>query len=744
MPSAESQSRYLAADVQDGAQDVSLTFLPDIKQQGNYSVTIFTPGCQQDKSCERRGSANVSGVFSTTSGASKSQPSTIFQTNDYDKYDEIYRGPVDLSTGGFRPSVTIKPLDNQKDPIVLVAQRVQFSLIGNATSTLNGLFEFDPRPGAPNDDFSNSTVDQAGANLNSGAIINNIAIHGKTIFVAGNFSDEKAGFENIFALGDGNATSLPNGGLNDQVSSMIVYQDVLYLGGNFTNTANSSIAGLNNVAAYDPATQSWQALGAGVDGAVDTVVGFTLNVTTDTPELGMAFNGHFTKINAFGSEKAISVQGFAVWVPSRKNWLQNLRLPSQAVAGKLSTMTNVTNNPPLLAGSLSAQDLLASDLVSVQDKPVRLNALDIGIQPKQAGPQTQKRAVSTQDVSGIVTGLFFTDNGANVTILGGHFTATSSDGSPVDNLAFINNAGDKQGVTGLSSGLDPDSAFLALDTSGNSLYAGGSITGKVNGFDVNGLIVYDLSQRKFASPQPPALGGNNVVVNAITVPPKKKQVFVGGSFETAGSLSCPSVCVFDNGAWTQPGAGFGGTVNAFTWQGNNKLLVGGNLTVENNVTSLANYDLDKSEWTVLEGASSDIPGPVTALTQADGGDSHFWVGGKATDNSAFLMKYDGSKFLSVGNIFGPRTTIYGLSMYNLKKSRGGPDSMVPRSLVLMVLGELEIPNFGNASAALYNGTTLIPYILTTSGNGPGRLSQLISEKEVNFKNQGMYMHVLLV
>lgn len=741
-PSAESVSRYLTADLAGkdaGSQDLSLTFQPDIKQQGNYSVTMFTPGCKQDDSCQKRHIVNVTGTFSTSTGSNKPISTQVYQTNDYDKYDEIYSGPVDLSSGGFRPSVTITPLDSDKDTITLVAQRVQFSLLGNATSSLNGLYEFDPRAKEVDSDFSKSTVDDAGANLETGAVVNSIAVLDKTMFVAGNFSNPSAEFANIFALGEGNATALANGGLNDQVSSLLVYQEVLYAGGNFTNTLKNSVPGLNNVASYNPATKEWQALGAGVSGAVDTVVGFTMNITTNTPELVIAFNGHFTEIQASGPDKAVAVDGFAVWVPSRQNWLRRLGLPSQAVTGKLSAMTNVTGQAPLLAGTLSAQDLSASDVVTLEDNPVRLNALNAGIQPSTAGPKTRKRAASGSDVSGVVTGLFYKENGANITILGGHFTATASDGNTIENLAFLDGSSNGA-VTGLASGLEADSTFLSLDTSGNNLYAGGSITGKINDADINGLVVYDLGRKAYASPQPPALGGNDVIVNAVAVPPKKEQVFIGGNFDTAGSLSCRSVCIFDNGAWRQTGTGIGGTVNAFAWQGNNKLLAGGNLTVADNATSLASYDLDKSEWTAVEGASENVPGAVTALTQADSDESHFWLAGKANNGSAFLIKYDGTDFHSIGDVLGSETNIHGVAMYNLRKNHKA-NALMPQGMILMVLGELRIPNFGSASAALFNGTTFTPYALTNSGNGPGRLSQLISEKKVNFRSQSGNMAV---
>lgn len=732
-PSAQSNSDYLTANLSgsnSNSTGVSVTFKPDLKQKGNYTVKMFTPGCLQDQTCNTRGVVNVTGVYSTESPSPL--PIQIYQTNDYDKYDTIYEGLVDVNSEGFRPSVTLAPLSTQKDGITIVAQRVQFA-IGNSTGGLNGLYEFNPNSNTLDTDFSNSTIDQAGLNLSEEAKITSIAILGDVSYIGGNFSDSDTGFGNIFSIGKGNATALPNGGLNAEVMTITTYENLLYIGGNFTNTLNGSVTGLNNVVVYDTTSRDWQALGAGVSGTVNSIVTVEVNVTSNTPETCITVNGFFEELNAFGSNKAVSVSGFGIWVPSRQNWLQNLRLPSQAIAGKLSTMTNVNDSFPLYAGALSSQDLTAGDAAYLTERPTAIKALDVGIQPKEMGPQTRKRAISAQNVTGVVAGLFHAPRGGpNVTVLGGHFTATASNGTVVDNLVFLNNTASST-VTGLPSGLDTDSAFMALATSESVLYAGGTVTGKVNGGDVNGLITYDLGLADYSYPQPPAFGGDNVAVNAITVRPNKNQVYVGGSFDTAGSLPCPGVCVFENGAWSQPGSGLSGSVSALIWKGTNTLIVGGNLTVNTIATSLALYDASKSQWTALNGAAEAIPGPVTALTPAN--DNAFWAAGKSTNGSAFLVKYDGNYYHPFPDKFGPQSTIMGLSVLETRRAHASNDHL-PNNMVLLVTGQLSIPSFGNASGALFNGNDMSPFILSTSGNGPGSLSQLFSQKKVNFHAAG--------
>ena len=738
-PMGNSSAEYLSTTLNSSstnASEVSVIFQPDIKQQANYTVSIFTPGCTVDDTCDTRGIVNVTGTYAAA--GTPVPPIILYQTNDYDKYDRIYEGPVDSNSDGFRPSVTLTPTSNQKDGTTIVAQRVQFVIGNNSTEGLNGLYEFDPNSNSSDTDYANSTIDQAGVDLSDEATITSLVVLNGVTYVGGNFSNSDSGFENIFSIGAGNATTLPNGGLNAEVMTIIPYEDMLYVGGNFTNTMNGSVTGLNNVASYNTTSKQWQPLGAGVSATVYSIVILEVNVTANHPETCITVNGFFDQLNGFDPNKDVTVSGFGIWVPSRQNWLQNLHLQSQAITGQLSTTTNVTGSGPLLAGTLSSQDMSADDAVYLTDNPTAISPLSVVIQPPKAGPPTRKRAISGQNVTGVVTGLFHqsqSQGGLNVTVLGGHFAATASNGSTIDNLVFLNNTATST-VTGLPSGLDTDSAFLALATSDAILWAGGTVTGDVHGGSVNGLVTYDMGLADYAYPQPQPFTGDNVAVNAITVRPNKDQIYVGGSFTAAGSLPCPGVCVFENGAWNQPGSGLGGSVSALTWQGTNTLLAGGNLTVNNNATSLAHYDTSKSQWTVLDGAAENVPGPVTALTPANNDASQFWVAGKSTNGSAFLVKYDGD-YHSVGDGLGKQTTILGLSVLQVSQKHEDND-LVPSSMALLVTGQLNIPSFGNVSAALFNGTTFSPFILSTSGNNPGSISQLFSEKQYKFTTAGKH------
>ena len=671
--------------------------------------------------------------MATGTNASPPIQSEIFQTNNYDKYDEIYSGYVDANSGAFRPTVTLAPSNGQSGNLKFVAQRVRFELL-SSDAGLNGLFEWNPNLATVNPDFTTSVYDKAGLGFDPEAIINAFQVTGQEVYVGGNFSTSD--YENIVVIDNGSPTSLADGGLNAEVLSLYLDDDTLYVAGNFTNTSTAGTDDLTNVASYSTTSKQWAALGAGVNGLAASIAYLSLNVTAGKPETVIAFSGDFDQILAFGSNPAVSVSGLAIWVPSRNNWLDNINAQVPSIQGQLSVTIDIPGGGSLFAGSLSSQGLSASGVVSLSTSAsLGLSGLGLQVQPQTSPAPTRKRSLSTQNITGVVAGVFYETSSRNVTILGGHFTAKASNNSQIQNLAFINGS-NSDAVTGLPSGLDADSVITDLAVSQDVLYAGGSLSGTINGANVAGLFLYDLVGDKFVSPQPGALVGTDVSVNAISVLPGGTDVYIGGNFESAGSLACPSVCIWTSSAsqWNQPGSGLSGTVETMEWSGNTKLVVGGNLTVNDTATSVATYDVKAHQWTTLVGANA-IPGPVTVMTPAVEDSSQWWVAGQSANGSAFLLKFDGFEWHSVGNLLGPNTLIRGIQVLSLTKAHD-TSALVDKMTSLLVTGELNLPTSGNASSALYNGTDFVPFALSSSGNDPGSLSTIFSQNQNFFKGGG--------
>lgn len=175
---------------------------------------------------------------------------------------------------------------------------------------------------------------------------------------------------------------------------------------------------------------------------------------------------------------------------------------------------------------------------------------------------------------------------------------------------------------------------------------------------------------------------------------------------------------------------------SLTWASSNTLYAVGDIEIGDNKTVVATFSKKTSAWTAFSGAStSDITGTVTAFAPASEDVSNFWLGGTSTNGSAFLLNYDGSKFRSAGSLFSKGTTIRGMDILPINQDHSSV-SLLKNDQTLLIMGELVIPDFGNASAALYNGTAVTPFILSSKYNGePGSMSHLFTENQNPYTNQ---------
>ncbi|KAI0125913.1 cellular morphogenesis protein [Xylariales sp. AK1849] len=741
-PSGQSNSEYLSARLTGNisSDSASVTFFPDIRESGNYTVSMYTPGCIQDNTCLSRGQVQVTSNL-TSDGQGSS--TTFYQTNNFDKYDGVFNGIIEAASGSFRPSVTITPADGQSiSNMTIVAQRVGFVLV-KSTGGLNGLFEYDPSKATVDTaDFTTSAFDKLGSSFATRSAVASLVANGDVTYIGGNFTSSSV--KNIVAINsDSNSTVNLDGGLNGAVSSMYVLDNQLFVGGTFSNTLDASASGLNNVAVYDTSTNKWSPLGAGVNGPVAKVVPITLNITSNTPEDVIALTGTFKSLLAFGDAAETTVDGFAVWVKSQSTWLQFVDGSVPQLDGILTTsLLGLSDGSSLYAGSISSQGLRADGVATMG---ATLGSFPVDFKPQTGSSSTatsnasvSKRASlinSTDSISGVLAGAFYNSGDSNITILAGHFSASATNGSDITNLVLIDGAnGDT--VTGLPSGISDESLFLALAVQSNNLFAGGLVNGTIAGSAVNGLISYNLANGNFNT-QPPALVGGLGVVSSINVRPNTGDVYVGGSFDAAGSLDCPGVCLFTTSTnqWNRPGLGFEGDVNSMIWKGDSTLIVGGNLTINSSTTYLASYDVASSAWTGFSAASS-LPGPVDAVTAANSDGSQIWAAGTQSSGTVYLMKYDGSSWQSSGVSLGADTVISSLQVFSVKTNHDS-SSLVDANQVLMITGSLAIPGFGTASSALFNGTTLQPYALSSNtGGAAGSIAKIFVQNQNFFTSSG--------
>src|SRR5437660_202936 len=90
--------------------------------------------------------------------------------------------------------------------------------------------------------------------------------------------------------------------------------------------------------------------------------------------------------------------------------------------------------------------------------------------------------------------------------------------------------------------------------------------------------------------------------------------------------------------------------------------------------------------------------------------------------SGLLSSFD--SFIVSASTLESASTVAQLTMVPLQDTHDA-NGVIEPDRMLMVSGLLGTSSFGNASAALFDGQTMIPYIVSTSATGtPGTISSL--------------------
>lgn len=213
---------------------------------------------------------------------------------------------------------------------------------------------------------------------------------------------------------------------------------------------------------------------------------------------------------------------------------------------------------------------------------------------------------------------------------------------------------------------------------------------------------------------------------------------IGGQFTRVGSFDCVAVCVMDPNIrqWNTLALGLSGTIyDIITYPGQDgqKLTAIGNLQIQSNPTThfatLSNAD---TFWTATA-PIHDLPGiPTTAV---NGMESDILVAGQNTTSSdgSFVGAVNDGQFTLLMANLGPGTNISQLLLVPVTNTTSSEQRFPSGSAnMLLAVGHLNVLPFGNASAALYDGSVWHPHLLTTQWNGmPGVIHQVIHTTDFN-------------
>lgn len=755
----------------------AITLYPNISYAGDYSILFYTPGCSADGSCDKRSIVSVSVIDTEDNVVASSQ---IYQNNLEDKFDYLFYGHLNgSSTSEGKNRITIqyeKAIDpSVTDPWVVVDKVVanivsldNYYLKNNTNTTnshngteshllsvsLNGLFEYSlgnfsdfekdlvyTKVGnktvikETNNFVGNSSINLLSGELSLDSVVNQILMQNSSdatkLLLLGDFSSSNSSLLNksILTLNAGGYNASSNSTLA-QLAKRQLYKraDVEYMGVLFNNT----ISTLYNVGAGFIATGDFSASGgerssffknlANDNKTTSTANNFALYLDGSWYSFGNNYTSgnysRFVQIEIDGSEYFIfSTEDniYKVWDNTNRHW------PSSGTLDISTALTLEERDHQLIGGSSFG----VMDFYGIDEAYVLNN--------------TQFNSFGLNISSGSVLSSFFVD--LALSVISGRFETEQS----INNVALLKNDvasalngslvwGDGTAVTTMY--VDNEAQYLFLGTNGSVLTASNNITG---------LIVYSLSDYSFASVQPATLSTNdnsNVRVNALVYYDEGKQLLVGGHFDNAGSLECPSICIYDvqNTRWIDPmssGSSIGGNVTDARFLSSNQVLLSGNMTVNDTDVAFAVYNFASG---LLEDAGSDLNDNIAEpqkyiINEKSSGEL---TNRLAAYGAGFVVGFNGSEWGSIakGIDFSSKTTFTDLKLLKLSKANSANlnQQYFDNDQALMLSGIFNLTDYGLVNAALFDGTSWIPYIFSLSSSGVGVINSLLLEDVYRYQS----------
>ncbi|RKP06790.1 cortical protein marker for cell polarity-domain-containing protein [Thamnocephalis sphaerospora] len=655
----------------------SVTFKPNVPEDGFYEVFLLQPGCDLDQSCTRRTSVEV-----TTSASPQTTPATITvdQSQRGTRRISIYTGLVAASSANFQPQVTLRVAQNARIDAAggaLLADAVQFVRL-QTVSNANSVLTFS------NVDDKNITWNALADRLSPGAVVHAVrTTPSGSLFLGGRFNGARTAFSNVVEYRDAQLRSLADDGVNGVVYALADLDNELLVGGEFTASANNATV-LPGLASFAYEGRQWRQGRGGVGGGAVRIIDD--NGAQRSRRVHVA--GTFTSVAGASSGVRTDVGVYATWNTTTANWQASALLRgavSTVVQSSASYVTEAGQDISYIGGTFSAAEAIQVSGVA---------GIDARTEATFSAYNMSSMSTSLRNGGAALTaGAFYKASGGSAALaVGGRFSAGN-----LRNLAVLED-GEWHGIGGATD--IEATAMCALD---HTLLVGST----------SGVTTFDLRNRAQDTALNGAGGPNGAVRQIITL--GEHQAVVAGTFTRAGDIDCRNVCLYDseNLKWYALGKGVDTPVTAIA--ANKKDLVAAGERV-------AAFNEDKGSWTLL-GDEKALPGPATAVT-LDGSIERVFVAGRArADNATYLMRWDGEEYEPFGKELAANSTVRQLSMVPLSETMSDSNMLTPK-FALLVVGALSVNGLGQLDAALYDGAVWRAYMHASLGNARGDLRGL--------------------
>jgi hypothetical protein len=453
--------------------------------------------------------------------------------------------------------------------------------------------------------------------------VNCLVVNGSDLYVGGNFVSAGGATVNRIARWNGNAWSGIGSGFTNSVSSIAIQGTTVYAGGSFRGVSGMPalrIAQWNGIA--------WSALGGGMNDAVQKL---------DIPGTNLCAGGRFS-IAGTALVGQVGLWDGAEWhaLSDAPNMGTDTFVQAVATDG-----TNLYAGGFFgLAGQTAASRIARFDGTkwSAMGSGMRgptsssnvVRAIAIrGSEVFAGGAFTNAGGVSASNiarwngsswshmrggVSGTVQAI---DTTATDVYVGGSFT--NAGGSSISNIARWNGATWSALGSGLSGG-----TVSAVLVDGDNVYAGGTFT-LAGGATANRIAKWNGNTwEALGSGAENGVSGGSVFVILV----HSNDVYVGGSFTAAGSVTASRIARWNGSAWSNLGGGIAGgnrDIRGLAWA-NGKLYASGSFTNMSGVNASSIAMWDGTNWTAVgQGLYHYTGSPRGSAMHASGND--IYVGG---------------------------------------------------------------------------------------------------------------------
>jgi len=473
--------------------------------------------------------------------------------------------------------------------------------------------------------------------------VNVIAVSGSDVYVGGGFSTAGGAQMNRIAKWNTAAntwSALGSGITGVSVVEIVISGSEVYVGGFFTAAGGVSAS---NIARWNNTTQTWSALGSGLDGGGAVV--YTIAVSGSEIYAG----GEFTTASGlqvnqiakwdgrnwsalgsgvdmglmFPTVFALTISGTDVYVGGNFDGVGGIP------ASKIARWNRSTNTWLAVGNGIRGIRSTIVYALTANGSEVYVGfGRAVGSNPGENIAKWNSLTSTWSALSSGVNGnvVAITAGGGGEVYVGGEF---SSAGPVTSRIAKWN------GNTWSALGALVDGIVRAIAVRGNEVYIGGEFA-MAGGVSANRIAKWDGSN--WSALGSGVGGAANVRVNAIAI--KGSEVYVGGTFTTAGGLNANRIAKWDGSTWSTLGSGANNgvsdQVNAIAVAGNGDIYVGGSFTTAGGRSAKGIAKWDGSSWSEV---GNGISGSLQVVNAIAINGNEVYVGGRFTSAGSVSANY---------------------------------------------------------------------------------------------------------